>query len=984
MIRRTGGLFCFVGLAVGIAHADPATDEAFFESKIRPILVNTCVRCHGEQKSSGGLRLDSKQFFEKGGESGALIDGDAEKSLLLQAVRRSEDVSAMPPDKSLTPLEIELVAKWVASGAHWPTKIERIEAARHWSFEPIQSTVPPSTNDGLWPQSAIDSFILEKMESAKRSPSEPADRRTLIRRATYDLTGLPPATEDVELFWADDSPDAFERLIDRLLSSPAYGEQWGRKWLDVVRYADTAGENTDRPLPHAWRYRNWVIDAFNKDMPYDAFVKDQIAGDLIAKDGSSEEYSDHVVATGFLAISRRFGHNIDKDIHLTYEDTLDTTGKAFLGLSLGCCRCHDHKYDPLTTRDYYGLYGVLESTKLSFPGCEPESSPRDLIPMMAPSQITALMQPFDEEFQKLDQDVKSWEAKEASLTKDMDKGSIQATLLVSGSIEDAESAPFLAEGMEPIRLAVKKGEIIQLVVAPRGNHGADTTLVEFEITETGGEHRRWNVKDLVDDSLAANPHSDKLGHDSVWCFLDERAGLAFLSEHLTEVNGKQELKVWRNGDTPSVLVNTSATAVDVWTSLPAKSFFVHPGPDGPVAVAWISPVEGEITFSGRIADAHPSGPDGVDWRIEHIPSLAIAERLTELRKAGAAREESRRKRDAVNAARPVVPVAYAVTDAKPVNTRLQKRGEPTDLGDEVPRKFLDVLGGKNLESPTTSGRREMADCLVNRNNPLAARVMVNRIWQGHFGQGIVTSPNDFGTRGQPPTHPELLDYLANEFIESGWSIKEMHRSMMGTATYQQRSGESEVDHLYASFSRRRLTAEEIRDTQLVASGNIDRTKGEGHPFPPESSWRFSQHAPFADEYPTRQRSVYVMQKRSRRNPYFALFDGADPNASTPVRDVTTVPTQALYFMNDPFFHEQATGFADRIMHASINDVDRIEFACQTLFGRPATSDEIDRARSFVRDYESGLDAETPEIRTAKAWQAWGRVMLASNEALYVD
>jgi hypothetical protein len=278
----------------------------------------------------------------------------------------------------------------------------------------------------------------------------------------------------------------------------------------------------------------------------------------------------------------------------------------------------------------------------------------------------------------------------------------------------------------------------------------------------------------------------------------------------------------------------------------------------------------------------------------------------------------------------------------------------------------------------------LADCVVNVNNPLSARVMVNRIWQGHFGRGIVTSPNDFGTRGQPPTHPELLDYLATEFIDSGWSIKEMHRLMMGTATYQQSSGEVEGDDLYASFVRRRLTAEEIRDTQLVASGNIDRSKGEGHPFPPESSWRFSQHAPFADEYPTRQRSVYVMQKRSRRNPYFSLFDGADPNASTPVRDVTTVPTQALYFMNDPFFHEQAADFADRIVHVSANDVDRIEFAFQTLFGRLASSDEIERARTFVREYESGLTAESLEIRSAKAWQAWGRVMLASNEALYVD
>ena len=980
-------IILYWGWQVSSASADPATDEAFFESKIRPILASSCARCHNEQKISGGLRLDSKEALEKGGESGpAFVVGDADKSLIVQAVRRLEDVSAMPPDKAISPLEVEAMAEWVRRGAYWPEKAAHIEASRHWAFEPVVTHEPEAVRDAEWSQSAIDQYILAKLEQAERKPSPRADRRTLIRRASYDLIGLPPSYEEVRAFEEDSSPDAFEKVIDRLLCSPAYGEQWGRHWLDVVRYADTAGENTDRPLPHAWRYRNWVIQSLNEDKPYDAFVSEQIAGDLIARDGEPSAYADRVVATGFLAISRRFGHFIDKDIHLTYEDSLDTMGKAFLGLSIGCCRCHDHKYDPLSARDYYGLYGVLASTRLSFPGSEPESLPRDLVPIIPPSQIKEMMQPFDAESAKLDEEMKSWADKESVLAKSMESSaSTPPVTLATGSIDDAQSSSIYPASSAPAtNVSVKKGEIIQLVVSPRASHGADTTLVDFEIVEVDGEHRRWNVKDLVDDSLATNPAADKLGHQAVWCFVDKRAGLAFLSEHLTEINGRPELKVWRNGETPSVFVNTSADVVNVWTQLPAKSFFVHPGAEGPVAVMWISPIDGAVTCSGRIADVHSSGPDGVSWSLEHWASPTMAENLTALRAASEARESAKSKRDQLAGMKPIIPVAYAVADAKPINARIQKRGDPLDLGDEVPRKFLDQFGGKSLENPQSSGRKELAECLTDPANPLVARVMVNRIWQGHFGRGIVSTPNDFGTRGNPPTHPELLDYLAAEFVQDGWSMKEIHRQLMASATYQQQAGEGESLDLYGSFARRRLSAEEIRDTELALSGDLDQSRGEGHPFPPESSWKYTQHTPFALEFPTLRRSVYVMQKRSRRSPFFALFDGADPNASTPVRDNTTVPTQALYFMNDPFFHERADGLAKQIDQSSSDESKRIDFAYAEIFGRPASVNEHASGEKFLREYRESLTEGNEQEKSLKAWRALARIMLASNEALYLD
>lgn len=970
--------WALAGLTSFACAADPASEE-FFEREIRPVLVGTCFKCHGDQRVAGGLRVDSRDGLLKGGESGAALEpGKVDASLLIQAIRRADDVSAMPPDKPLPKTQVAALEAWIAAGAPWPKATPRFEGTKHWAFEPVRRPEPPAVNDAAWVRSPLDRFILAKLEAAGMKPAAPADRRIWLRRVTYDLTGLPPSPEDVTAFLADASPTAQQKVVERLLESPHYGEHWGRHWLDVVRYADTAGENSDHPLPHAWRYRNWVIDAFNADLPYDEFLRDQIAGDLRAAAGPAEQAADRIVATGYLAIARRFGHDIDKDIHLTLEDTLDTLGKSVLGLTIGCCRCHDHKYDPLSTRDYYGLYGIFSSTKFAFPGCEPQQQPRDLTPLWSADEIERQSGPIRVELAKVDAELKTLGEQQAVLRtawKDATAGSTR--LLSSADVGEGLSLDLnvgATTGLNAIE--VRKGQLLQLSILPRGNHGADSTRVEWQIAEAGGDGRKWSTADLVPDLLAGNPHADNYGHAGTWFFLDAKDGLALLPESVGQVNGRPELQAWRSGDTPSVFVNRSDQPSPVWTMLPAKSFFVHPGPGGPVAVAWRSPIDGMVTITGTVADAHPAGGlDGVAWRLEQIASEAAGETLTKLQTLEHQASILNKQRAELMARQPKTPLAYAVSEGTPANARIHNRGEPTNLGDEAPRKFLDVLGGQVVQQTASSGRLELADWLASPTNPLTARVMVNRIWLWHFGRGLVASPNDFGTRGTPPTHPELLDYLAGEFVKSGWSVKAIHRLILSSATYAESGqGGPELDALYGRFPGRRLTAEELRDSLLLVSGELDATPGGPHPFPPEETWAFSQHGPFAAEYDTPKRSVYLMQKRNRRSRFLMLFDGPDPNASTPVRDLTTVPTQALFFLNDPLLHGRADAFAGRVLAAADSDAKRLDAACQILYGRNASADEQRDAAEFLQAYGE------PKA----AWSALSRVLLSSNELLFVD
>jgi hypothetical protein len=648
------------------------------------------------------------------------------------------------------------------------------EGQSHWAFQPLKNVAVPPDPSG-WSDNPVDRFIAARWHEQHLLPAPAADRRTLLRRVTFDLIGLPPTPEETKAFLADNSPTAFARVVDRLLASPHYGERWGRHWMDVARYADTAGDNADYPIPEVRLYRDYIIDSFNRDKPYDQFVREQLAGDLLAKKAPGERSTQQVVATGFLALSRRYATAPYELWHLTLEDTIETTGQAFLGLTLRCARCHDHKFDPITREDYYALYGIFASTQFPWAGAE---------------ELASMGRPRE------------------------------------------HFVPLIADNRAAPLLTAYQGKIHQLEERLKG-------------TDKG------------------NPLRKELA-------LLQRPGL-------------------------------------------------------------------------------PSG----------------------------------------------IPCAYAVQEGKPADMYVHIRGDVNHPGPVVPRgvpKFLPGAGSLHIP-PGSSGRLELADWIIRPDNPLTARVMVNRIWQYHFGKGIVGTPSNFGVRGEPPTHPELLDWLAARFIEGGWSIKALHRLIMLSRTYQLSSADNEQNRArdpsnrwYWRLDRNRLDAESIRDSLLVLSGKLDRSRPGRHPFPPFEKWGWTQHNPFKDVYPSYHRSVYLMTQRFQRHPYLALFDGPDANTTTGRRATSTVPLQALYLMNDPFVREQAEGFARRLISCAGDCRQRVDLAYRCAFGRPARPDEQEKGVSYCEDYarhlaEAGVKGEQQEL---ESWTSYARVLYCSNEFVYLD
>lgn len=806
VITSQGGAANFSGIELWQGEHDGLTetyreeDLAFFEKRIRPLLANKCYECHSQQADEvqGELLVDSRPTLRRGGTQGpAVVPGDLERSLLIQAVRYENSEMQMPPDEKLSESEIQDLEKWVQMGApdprsqatkHLGKQIDIASARQFWSLQPIQDPPIPSVQNTEWPINEIDHFVLAKQEEQNLSPAADADKRALIRRATYDLIGLPPTPEEVDAFLADNSPEAFGQVVDRLLASPRYGERWGRHWLDVIRYADTAGDNSDFPIPQMHRYRDWVIDSINHDQPYDEFVRDQLAGDLRGGETPSQR-DGRLIATGYIANARRFGSRVDDyPQHLTIEDTIDNLGRTFLGMTVSCARCHDHKFDPITHRDYYALYGIFHSTRYPWPGIELDQKQRDLVPLVA-----------------------------------------------SGKRAETEQA-----------IAARRKEQARL------------------------------------DAEAKK-----------------------LSEALKKASDEKKADLQK-----------------------------------------------KLEEAERLAKEHRELP-------------------------------------------PLAETAYAVTEARVrEDVALQLKGDPTRPGDIVPRRFITVLGGQELPAGAdVSGRAELAEWILASENPLPARVMVNRIWQHHFGRGLVPSPNDFGKQGKPPTHPELLDYLATRFRESGWSMKSMHRQIVLSRTYQQSSQRAPDAILQdpacqwlAGYPRRRLDAESIRDTLLAMGGNLDLSTAGPHPFPPQDAWKFTQHAPFKAIYETQHRSVYLMTQRIQRHPYLAIFDGADPSTSTAARMTSTTPLQALYLLNDPFVHQQARLVAERIATQAADDQARLDSVYQLLFARLPKPHESTSATDFLRQARSLLRSEGVQGAQADldAWQACIRALVRLNEFVYLD
>jgi hypothetical protein len=789
MSKASAVVYALALAFAGSTRAAPGDDgNEFFEKQVRPIFAQRCYECHSTgKKVKGGLSLDTREGLFKGGELGAVImPGKPNESLLIKAVRYADEDLQMPPKHRLDAKEIALLEKWVALGAPYPagsSAPDKGKGTDHWAFKPVRTPRVPHPRNERWAANDMDRFVLAKLETRGLRPNPPADRRTLIRRATFDLTGLPPSPGEIEAFLNDRSPGAFERVIDRLLASPHYGERWGRHWLDLVRYADTAGDSADYPVPQAYRYRNYVIDSFNRDKPYDRFLCEQIAGDLLPS-ASAQEKQDLIIATGFIAIARRFSVEPARSMHLTIEDTLDTIGKSVLGLSLSCARCHDHKFDPISIRDYYALYGIFSSTRYPYAGSEEKKRQSDFVPLLTSTEWDARHKPEVEERNRLD---------------------------------------------------------------------AEVTRLEKQID-------------------------------------------ALKKEGLNDRDVRRELK----------------------------------------------PI--------------------------------------------------RQKRDDLAASLSLADMAYAVAEGTPANAKIHLRGEPHKLGDEVPRGFLTVLGGQRLpKEEKGSGRLQLAEWLTDSANPLTSRVMANRLWQHHFGKGLVQMPSDFGTRGLAPTHPELLDYLAEHFVASGWSIKAMHKLIVLSQTYQQASADDPIklaadpaNDLLWKYSRQRLDAEAIRDSVLAVSGTLDDVSAGPHPFPLPSRWEYTQHYQFTGLYNTWQRSVYVMQQRIRKHPFMATFDGADPNSSTAERPVTTTPLQALFSLNDKFVHEQAEFFAARLITEWDCDAKRITRAYELSYGRRPSADELRTAQNYLRHTTTKLEKLKLSDAEDKSWASFARSLFASNEFMFVD
>jgi hypothetical protein len=802
--RSSIALLAFAAPAL-IAQKPSPEGITFFEKNIRPVLAANCYPCHSSKlaKPMSGLRLDSRAGTLRGGQSGAaaVVPGKPEESLLIAAVKGTNSDLKMPPGKTLSAAEISALEEWIRIGAPDPreeaagsapapvTSYDWKKAREHWSFQPVKAVDPPHVASAEWNKSELDRFIRAKLDEKGLTPQGLASKAVLIRRATYDLTGLPPTPEETDAFLKDTSPDAYEKLVDRLLASWQYGERWGRKWLDVVRYSDTAGDNSDYPVPAMYRYRNWVIDAFNRDQPYDQFIRDQIAGDIYAKRDNLavkdiEEYQRKIIATGYLANSRRFGAN-GQDLNLVIDDTIDNLGKGILGLSTSCARCHDHKFDPIPTADYYALYGIFKSSKYPHPGSEIYKHERDFT-ALNPAQSDQL---------------KAWEAKLNSLDE------------------------------------------------------------------------RW--------------------------------------ENGNKKIGSGVLEKMREGKADHEDVNTDR------------------------------------------ADLMDKDPN--------------------------------------------IPRAYAMMEGTPATQKIMVKGDTRVLGPDVPRGFLTILGGQKVPADEKgSGREELAQWLTDSKNPLTARVMVNRIWLGHFGRGLVATPDDFGARGDKPANPELLDWLATYFVQHGYSVKAMQRLIMLSRTYRMASTYNEADankdpdnaYLWR-FNRRRLDAEEFRDTLLMDSGKLDLKPGGEHPFPNEVGWLFTEHNAFiADDatYSDNKRSVYMLQQRIRRNRFLELFDGPDSNTEMGLRPQTTSALQALYRMNDPFFHEQAAFIAARVGLARNSDIERLQFAWKLLYGRLPDPIDIRTSEKFLMDARADLkETGMPEDqRIRESWESLMRVLLGSNEFLTLD
>ena len=925
---------------------DPKKLE-FFEARIRPVLIEHCYECHSakSEEVKGSLLVDSAVGLLQGGDSGpAIVPGKPNESPLIEALRY-EGVE-MPPDGRLPANVIKDFERWVemgspdprtdnpAEGVIKPQRVIDLEAGRQfWAFRPVHRHERPDVSDKSWPTSDIDAFVLQKLEGAGLKPAPDAERRTLIRRLYFDLIGLPPSPEDVAAFLEDESAMAVQTVVDRLLDSPQFGVHWGRHWLDVARYADSNGADFNATFHNAWKYRDYVIASFDQDKPFDQFIREQIAGDLLLHE-NDKQLTDGIVATGFLMLGTKMLSERDKE-KLTMDvvdEQLNTIGQAFMAVTLGCARCHDHKFDPIPTRDYYALAGILRSTRTLQGESQQYVStwPRRQLP--AKEEHVALVKEFESTKKQLQASIKSAKAEADTLGNKVDelrKGT--NSLLVDDSEakltgnweKSTYTKPFIGKGYIHDGKSEKGEKWAEFTInVPR------TAKYDVQLAYAGTRGRATNV-----------PISVKHAESEV------------------EVTLNQEVK---------------APIDNLFASLGHFPFDVEKP-----AIITISTrgTEGYVLIDAvRLVELDEKGAPVVNEVSEENEELKRAE--AELK---AASEKHKQLEDDLERldkeAPPPLPVAIAVAEANEIgDCEINIRGEHRNLGPKAPRGFLQVAysGPAPTIDEKASGRLELAEWIASPDHPLTARVYVNRIWHHLIGQGIVASVDNFGRLGDAPTHPELLDRLAADFMRDGWSTKKMIRQIVLSRTYRMSSRHDESswnadpeNRLLWRGIRRRIPAESIRDSILAVGGNLDLSAA-GSPVEGLGTL-VTQNTADEKEYDRKaslHRSVYLPIIRSQLPAILAVFDFADPDLVVGRRPVTNVPAQALLLLNSPFVMEQAEIAADRVRSSSpVKDGEEspdtasiIERTYELILSRRPDATEIARAEEFLEAATRSDDA----------------------------
>jgi hypothetical protein len=932
--------------------AEPAKAQLdFFENKVRPIFTDNCYKCHNPAKGKvkANLELDWKGGWEKGGDAGpAVVPGDPEKSLLIKAVRYTDPDLQMPPKgEKLSDAQINDLIAWVRMGAPDPRTTRPSDTTGygggskdHWAFKPLTKSLPPQVKNASWAKNDLDRFILAKLEESGMSPNEPADKRTLIRRVYYDLIGLPPTPAEVQAFVQDESPGAYEKVVDTLLASPRYGERWGRHWLDVARYSDSKGQfdrkRESSVYPYAWTYRDYVIKAFNEDKPYNQFITEQLAADQV----SSKTDRSTLAALGFLTLGDHFNGNTSDILN----DRIDVVSKGFLGLTVSCARCHDHKFDPIPTADYYSLHGIFASCQ------EPLPKPEIGNPQENPNYADYL-------------------AKRNEVNQRIQETREQNMAAVFGDYKKLTGVYLYT-----LEMPVKDRD------AYLAKYNANPDLLKNwrQITKAGGRPAQaifglWNVLARI-PTARFEPQARRL---------------------ITNLNTDEHARQWN----PHVLA--------AFKSAPPHTL-----------------AEAAVTYGNLFARNDPVWQTSLSVLLNDGVLRLLSNR--ERNKFFLLREQS----DLLELVHPGTPLRAPslVDNATPKDSPIFIRGQAESPGEIVPRRFLEVLSPTNRPVfRDGSGRLDLARAIANKDNPLTARVLVNRVWLHHFGEGFVTTPDDLGNQSVPPSHPELLDYLANRFMADGWSVKKLHKLIVMSATYQQSSRNNPLYAEKDPFNRllwranvRRLEFEPLRDSILYLGGNLDLTMG-GHPVDLSEGTHTSQKRGVAAlnqiaefRIPSApRRSVYGYIDRGDLAEVLNTFDFANPDMPMGKRYETTVPQQALFLMNSPLVIEQVRKVVNHDeFKAQKSDPERIRYLYELFFQRPPSEEEIRDGEQFVATFQTTEVASVPPVVPASTtvmgqanrgkrgtnparpaapvrkplsgWQEYAHALLLTNEASFVN